>query len=73
MCLHGVNLNFLNFNIKKINFPVKWLPVPSGYWPPRRPLRIAATTTKTGLKVATAIDTRVYEKGIKITCARPTP
>jgi Rhodopirellula transposase DDE domain len=27
---------------------------------------IAATTTKTGLKVETALDTRVYEKGIKV-------
>jgi len=27
---------------------------------------IAATTTKTGLKVETALDTRVYEKGIRI-------
>jgi hypothetical protein len=30
---------------------------------------IAATTTKTGLKVETAIDTRIYEKGIKISDA----
>jgi hypothetical protein len=27
---------------------------------------IAATTTKTGLKVESALDTRVYEKGIKV-------
>ena len=30
---------------------------------------IAATTTKTGLKVETALDTRVYEKGIKVSDA----
>jgi hypothetical protein len=30
---------------------------------------IAATTTKTGLKVESALDTRVYEKGLKITKA----
>jgi hypothetical protein len=30
---------------------------------------IAATTTKTGLKVESALDTRVYEKGIKISDA----
>ena len=30
---------------------------------------IAATTTKTGLKVETALDTRVYEKGIKVSNA----
>jgi hypothetical protein len=30
---------------------------------------IAATTTKTGLKVESALDTRVYEKGIKVTKA----
>ena len=30
---------------------------------------IAATTTKTGLKVACALDERTYEKGIKITNA----
>ena len=27
---------------------------------------IAATTTKTGLKVESALDTRIYEKGIKV-------
>ena len=30
---------------------------------------IAATTTKTGLKVESALDTRIYEKGIKVTKA----
>ena len=30
---------------------------------------IAATTTKTGLKVESALDTRVYQKGIKVTNA----
>ena len=30
---------------------------------------IGATTTKTGLKVACALDTRVYEKGIKVSKA----
>ena len=30
---------------------------------------IAATTTKTGLRVESAIDTRTYEKGIKVTDA----
>jgi len=30
---------------------------------------IAATRTKTGLKVESALDTRVYEKGIKVTNA----
>lgn len=30
---------------------------------------IAATTTKTGLKVESALDTRVYEKGIKVSDA----
>jgi Rhodopirellula transposase DDE domain len=30
---------------------------------------IAATTTKTGLKVESALDTRSYEKGIKISKA----
>jgi len=30
---------------------------------------IAATTTKTGLKVESALDTRVYEKGIKLSNA----
>ena len=30
---------------------------------------IAATSTKTGLKVESALDTRVYEKGIKVTKA----
>jgi hypothetical protein len=30
---------------------------------------IAATTTKTGLKVESALDTRVYEKGLKVTKA----
>jgi len=30
---------------------------------------IAATTTKTGLKVESALDTRVYRKGIKISDA----
>jgi hypothetical protein len=30
---------------------------------------IAATTTKTGLKVESALDTRVYEKGVKVTKA----
>src|ERR1700745_4358655 len=31
---------------------------------------IAATTTKTGLKVASALDTRTYQKGIKVTAAQ---
>src|SRR5271165_5393550 len=31
---------------------------------------IAATSTKTGLKVESALDTRVYEKGIKVTNAK---
>ena len=31
---------------------------------------IAATTTKTGLKVESALDTRVYEKGVKVTNAQ---
>jgi hypothetical protein len=31
---------------------------------------IAATTTKTGLKVESALDTRTYQKGIKITAAQ---
>ena len=30
---------------------------------------IAATTTKTGLKIESALDTRVYEKGLKVTKA----
>ena len=30
---------------------------------------IAATTTKTGLKVESALDTRTYEKGIKVSDA----
>jgi fructose-1-phosphate kinase PfkB-like protein len=30
---------------------------------------IAATTTRTGLKVASALDTAIYEKGIKISDA----
>jgi len=30
---------------------------------------IAATTTKTGLKVESALDTRVHEKGIKLSNA----
>src|SRR3984957_3672725 len=30
---------------------------------------IAATTTKTGLKVESALDTRLYEKGLKVTKA----
>jgi hypothetical protein len=30
---------------------------------------IAATTTKTGLKVESALDTKVYRKGIKIRAA----
>ena len=30
---------------------------------------IAATTTKTGLRVASALDTRTYEKGIKVSDA----
>jgi hypothetical protein len=31
---------------------------------------IAATTTKTGLKVGSALDTRTYQKGIKVTAAQ---
>jgi hypothetical protein len=31
---------------------------------------IAATTTKTGLKVESALDTRTYQKGIKVTAAQ---
>ena len=31
---------------------------------------IAATTTKTGLRVESALDTRSYEKGIKVTDAQ---
>jgi hypothetical protein len=31
---------------------------------------IAATTTKTGLKVEAALDTRAYQKGIKVTAAQ---
>ena len=31
---------------------------------------IAATTTKTGLKVTSALDTRTYQKGIKFTAAQ---
>ena len=31
---------------------------------------IAATTTKTGLKVASALDTRTCQKGIKVTAAQ---
>ena len=30
---------------------------------------IAATTTKTGLKIDSALDTRTYEKGIKVSNA----
>ena len=30
---------------------------------------IAATTTKTGLKIETALDTRTYQKGIKVSKA----
>jgi hypothetical protein len=30
---------------------------------------IAATTTKTGLKIASALDTRTYAKGIKVSNA----
>jgi len=30
---------------------------------------IAATTTKTGLKVESALDSRTYQKGIKVTNA----
>ena len=30
---------------------------------------IAATSTKTGLKVESALDTRIYEKGIRVTKA----
>jgi hypothetical protein len=30
---------------------------------------IAATTTKTGLKVESALDMRIYEKGIRVTKA----
>jgi len=30
---------------------------------------IAATTTKTGLRVESALDTKVYEKGIKVSDA----
>jgi len=31
---------------------------------------IAATSTKTGLKVESALDTRVYQKGVKVTTAK---
>jgi hypothetical protein len=30
---------------------------------------IAATTTKTGLKIQSALDTRIYQKGIKVSKA----
>jgi hypothetical protein len=35
----------------------------------RPPRRIAATTTKAGLKVESALDTRTYQKGIKVSRA----
>ena len=33
---------------------------------------IAATTTRTGLKIESALDTRTYEKGIKVSDAEMT-
>ena len=34
---------------------------------------IAATTTKAGLKIESALDTRAYEKGIKVSDAQRCP